>query len=146
MRDQKILLVEDDADEEELALIALAKSGAPRNEIDVVRDGQEALDYLLAEGDYANRNIRDIPRVVFLDINLPKLSGLEVLKRIRENETTSIVPIVILTSSDEQQDMLEGYRNGANSYIRKAYDFDEFIANIGALRNYWLTLNMIPND
>ena len=146
MRAQQILLVEDNADEEELALIALSKSGVARDEVKVVRDGQEAIDYLFAQGDYSDRDIKEVPKVVFLDINLPKLNGLEVLKKIRCNETTSVIPIVILTSSDEQTDMLEGYRSGANSYVRKAYDFDEFIANIKAMREYWLNLNLIPHE
>lgn len=142
MADNKILLVEDNPDEEELALIALKRSGVPEEGVVVARDGQEALDYLLGQGKYASRDVNDIPRVVFLDINLPKLNGLEVLKRIRKNETTSIVPIVILTSSDEQRDLLQGYKLGANSFIRKAYDFDEFLANIKALSKYWLELNL----
>lgn len=142
MERAKILLVEDDADEEELALIAFRRSGVAGNDIFVARDGQEAVDYLFAEGNYTQRNARAIPQVVFLDLNLPKLNGFEVLKRLRNDERTSLLPIVVLTSSDEQRDMLEGYKLGANSFIRKALDFDEFSENIRELRKYWLDLNL----
>ncbi len=141
----KILLVEDNPDEEELALIAFERSGVPAKKIFVARDGQEALDYLTAEGDFSDRDIRETPSVVFLDINLPKLNGLEVLRRIRSDKRISLVPIVLLTSSDEQSDLLEGYRSGANSFIRKPYDFNEFITNINALGNYWLDMNLTPH-
>ncbi|MCG8672816.1 MAG: response regulator [Pseudomonadales bacterium] len=142
MDNHKILLVEDNADEEELALIAFRRSGVDGGDIFVARDGQEALDYLFAEGQYTARNARAIPKVVFLDINLPKLNGFEVLKRLRGDDRTSVIPIVVLTSSDEQRDLLEGYRLGANSFVRKALDFDEFIDNVCELRKYWLDLNL----
>lgn len=142
----KILLVEDNPDEEELALIAFERSGISEKNIFVARDGQEAIDYMLAEGTFSARDVREVPKVVFLDINLPKLSGLEVLRRIRSDKRTSMVPIVLLTSSDEQRDMLEGYRSGANSFIRKPYDFNEFISNINMLGNYWLDLNLTPHE
>ena len=142
----KILLVEDNPDEEELALIAFERSGVSGKSIFVVRDGQEAVDYLLAEGTFLDRDMKDMPKVIFLDINLPKLNGLEVLKRIRNDMRISLIPVVLLTSSDEESDMLEGYRSGANSFIRKPYDFNEFISNINLLGNYWLNLNLIPNE
>ncbi len=141
----KILLVEDDPDEEQLALIAFQQSGI-RDCVVVARDGQEAVDYMLAQGAHKERDIKDVPRVVFLDINLPKLSGLEVLKRIRNDSRTSMVPIVLLTSSDEPRDKVEGYRSGANSFIRKPHDFDQFIANIHELGSYWLDLNNSPYE
>ncbi len=142
MSNHKILLVEDNADEEELALIAFRRSGVESDDIFVARDGQDAVDYLFAEGKYQARNPEEAPKVVFLDINLPKLNGFEVLKRIRADRRTSAVPIVVLTSSDEQRDLLETYRLGANSFIRKALDFDEFIDNVKELRKYWLDLNL----
>lgn len=141
----KILLVEDDPDEEKLALTAFQQSGI-REQVIVARDGQEAVDYLLGQGSHKGRDPKDVPRVVFLDINLPKLSGLEVLKRIRSDARTSLVPVVLLTSSDVQSDKEEGYRSGANSFIRKPHDFDQFIANINALGNYWLALNTSPYE
>lgn len=141
----KILLVEDDPDEEQLAMAAFKLSGM-RDCVAVVRDGQEAVDYMLGEGQHKDRDLNDVPRVVFLDINLPKLNGLEVLKRIRTNARTSLVPVVLLTSSDELSDKLEGYRSGANSFIRKPHDFDQFIANIYELGNYWLDLNAAPYE
>lgn len=145
MANKTILLVEDDPDEERLAMVAFKQSGISDNVV-VARDGQEAVDYLLAQGSHTGRNIKDIPRVVFLDINLPKLSGIEVLKRVRSDARTSLVPVVLLTSSDEQRDKEDGYRFGANSFIRKAHDFDQFIANINELGNYWLALNTPPYE
>ena len=146
MSSHKILLVEDNADEEELALIAFRRSGVESDDIFVARDGQEAIDYLFAEGRFQARNPEEAPKVVFLDINLPKLNGFEVLKRIRSDRRTSIVPIVVLTSSDEQRDLFETYRLGANSFVRKALDFDEFIENVKELRKYWLDLNLTAYD
>ena len=127
-----ILLVEDNPDEEELALIAFKKSGVDMH-INVARDGQEAVDYLFAQGDYQARVAEPLPMVVFLDINLPKLSGLEVLKILRNDERTKLVPVVLLTSSDEEQDMIDGYSSGANSYIRKPFDFNDFLLQIKIL-------------
>jgi DNA-binding response OmpR family regulator len=138
-----ILLVEDNPDEEELALIAFKKSGIDR-EIAVTRDGQEAVDYMLAQGQYHERDVKALPTVIFLDINLPKLSGLEVLKILRLDERTKLVPVVLLTSSDEEQDMIDGYSLGANSYIRKPFDFNEFLLQIKTLGNYWINNNRTP--
>lgn len=140
MTNNTILLVEDDPDEERLALVAFKQSGI-RDQVVVARDGQEAIDYLLAQGVHTNRAANDLPRVVFLDINLPKINGIDVLKRVRSNKATSLLPVVLLTSSDEKCDREEGYRCGANSFVRKAHDFDEFIANIHDLSKYWLGLN-----
>jgi len=138
-----ILLVEDNPDEEELALIAFKKSGIDRK-IEVARDGQEAVDYMLAQGEYHDRDVKALPSVIFLDINLPKLSGLEVLKILRNDERTKLVPVVLLTSSDEEQDMIDGYASGANSYIRKPFDFNEFLLQIKTLGNYWIDNNRTP--
>ena len=138
-----ILLVEDNPDEEELALIAFKKSGIDRN-IEVARDGQEAIDYMLAQGEFQERDVTALPSVIFLDINLPKLSGLEVLKILRNDERTKLVPVVLLTSSDEEQDMIDGYSSGANSYIRKPFDFNEFLLQIKTLSTYWLDNNRTP--
>jgi two-component system, response regulator len=145
MTAQTILLVEDDPDEEQLALFAFQQSGF-QDQVVVARDGQEAVDYMLAQGAHCNRDISDIPRVVFLDINLPKLNGFEVLKAIRGNATTSLVPIVLLTTSDQACDRIEGYRHGANSFVRKPDDLDKFVASIHELGNYWLELNTPAYD
>lgn len=145
MTAQTILLVEDDPDEEELALFAFQQSGI-KDQVVVARDGQEAVDYMLAQGPHHGRDIKDVPRVVFLDINLPKLSGFDVLKAIRGNNTTSLVPIVLLTTSDQASDRLEGYRHGANSFVRKPNDLDKFVASIHELGNYWLEVNSPPYD
>ena len=142
----KILLVEDNPDEEELALFAFKKTGVDKKDIAVVRDGQEAVDYLYAEGEYKDRDINDCPRVVFLDLNIPKIHGLEVLKRLRSDARTAMLPVVILTSSDEQSDIKEGYRSGANSYICKPFDFEKFVSNIKHMGNYWLDINVTPNE
>ncbi|MFT6122981.1 MAG: DNA-binding response OmpR family regulator [Oleiphilaceae bacterium] len=138
-----ILLVEDNPDEEALALIAFKKSGIDQ-QIAVARDGQEAVDYMLAQGVYHERDVKALPSVIFLDINLPKLSGLEVLKILRQEERTKLVPVVLLTSSDQEQDMIDGYSLGANSYIRKPFDFNEFLLQIKTLGNYWIDNNRTP--
>lgn len=145
MTSMTILLVEDDPDEEDLALIAFEQSGI-KDHVVVARDGQEAVDYLLAQGSYKDRNVHDVPKVVLLDINLPKLSGIEVLKAIRSDARTSLIPIVLLTTSDQVSDRLEGYRYGANSFVRKPHDLDEFISSINELGNYWLALNNPPYE
>ena len=139
-----ILLVEDNSDDEALTVRAL-KKGKIKNEVIVVRDGQEALDYLLYEGAYSNRS-KGYPQVVLLDLKLPKVDGLEVLRRIRENEPTKMLPIVILTSSREEKDLAAGYAGGANSYIVKPVDMDQFTQAIQQLQLYWLVLNEPPSD
>jgi two-component system response regulator len=138
-----ILLVEDNPDDEVLALRALRKNKV-LNEVVVVRDGVEALDYLFATGAYTGRNTSLMPEVILLDLKLPKVDGLEVLRRIRADERTKLLPVVILTSSNEEKDLVESYKLGANSYIRKPVDFTQFIEAVGQLRLYWLVLNEPP--
>lgn len=143
MSDRPILLVEDNADDETLALRAFKKMNIC-NEVVVARDGVEALDYLFGEGSFAGRDVNCQPSLVLLDIKLPKIDGLEVLKRIRATPATQILPVVILTSSREEQDMITGYTSGANSYVRKPIDFNEFLTAVGQLGVYWLLLNELP--
>jgi two-component system, response regulator len=138
-----ILLVEDNPDDEALTLRALKKNNIG-NEIVVVRDGVEALDFLFCTGVYADRESHNLPQVVLLDLKLPKLDGLEVLRRIRAQESTRLLPVVILTSSKEEQDRLNGYSLGANSYVQKPVDFDQFIGAVRQLGLYWLILNEPP--
>ncbi|MBB3065366.1 response regulator [Limibacillus halophilus] len=138
-----ILLVEDNPDDEALTLRAFDKNKI-RNSIVVAHDGAEALDYLFGAGSYEGRDVADQPQVVLLDLKLPKISGLDVLKRIREDKRTRYLPVVILTSSKEDQDVIEGYRLGANSYVRKPVNFDEFIEAAKQLGLYWLLLNESP--
>jgi len=138
-----ILLVEDNADDEELMLRALRKSNV-LNEIVVARDGVEALDYLFAEGRYAGRDLRIMPQLVLLDLKLPKIDGLEVLRRLRADPRTDLLPVVILTSSTEEQDRIAGYGLGANSYVRKPVDFNQFVESARQLGLYWLVLNEPP--
>jgi two-component system response regulator len=143
MNSKIILLVEDNPDDEALALRALKKSKI-ENKVIVVRDGTEALDFLFCKGAYVNRNPREIPQLILLDLKLPKVDGLEVLRRIRADERTRLLPVVILTSSKEEQDLIRGYDNGANSYVRKPVDFNEFIEAARQLGLYWLGLNETP--
>lgn len=138
-----ILLVEDNPDDEALTLRALKKNNIG-NELFVVRDGAEALEFLFCTGAYADRDPRKKPEVILLDLKLPKVDGLEVLRRIREEESTSLLPVVILTSSKEEQDRINGYKLGANSYVRKPVDFTEFVDAVRQLGLYWLVLNEAP--
>jgi len=138
-----ILLVEDNPDDEALTLRALEKNKV-RNDVVVVRDGAEALDYLFASGAYASRNVSEFPQVVLLDLKLPKVDGFEVLRRVRSDERTRLLPVVILTSSKEEQDLINGYALGANSYIRKPVDFIQFTEAVRHLGLYWLVLNEPP--
>jgi two-component system response regulator len=138
-----ILLVEDNPDDEELTLRALQKNRIT-NHVVVARDGAEALDYLFATGTHAGRDASDLPQVVLLDLKLPKIDGLEVLRRLRLNDATKLLPVVILTSSNEEQDRLKGYGLGANSYVRKPVDFGKFTEAVGQLGLYWLLLNEQP--
>jgi CheY-like chemotaxis protein len=143
MEDKMILLVEDNPDDEALTLRALKKNHIG-NEVFVVRDGAEALDFLFCTGAYADRNPHDMPQIILLDLKLPKVDGLEVLRRIRADERTRLLAVVILTSSNEEQDLIEGYKKGANSYIRKPVDFNQFAEAIRQLGLYWLVLNEPP--
>ncbi len=139
----RILLVEDNPDDELLTLRALKRNHIA-NEVVVVRDGVEALEYLFATGVYAWRDPGDLPQVVLLDLKLPKVDGLQVLKRIRSDERTRLLPVVILTSSDEERDVVESYKLGANSYVRKPVEFEQFVEAIRQLGLYWLVLNRPP--
>lgn len=138
-----ILLVEDNADDVALTLRAFKRSHL-MNPLVVVRDGVEALDFLFARGAYADRAGKPLPTLVILDLKLPKLDGLGVLKALREDARTALLPIVILTSSKEEQDVISGYKFGANSYVRKPVDFVEFVEAVKVLGIYWLALNQIP--
>lgn len=143
MKEKVILLVEDSERDEELALRALRKNNI-KNEVVVARDGEEALDYMFGTGGYAGRNPADVPTLVLLDIKLPKIDGLEVLRRLRADERTKLAPVVILTSSKEDTDRLQGYTSGANSYVRKPIEFSEFAEAVRQLGLYWLILNEPP--
>jgi len=140
MENKTILLVEDNADDEALTFRALTKNNIG-NQLVVVRDGAEALEYLFGTEQYSGRDINLAPQMVLLDLNLPKVSGLEVLRQLRANERTKHLPVVILTSSNEEQDLLRGYDYGANSYVRKPVDFNQFIESVRQLGLYWLILN-----
>jgi two-component system response regulator len=138
-----ILLVEDNADDEVLTLRALRQNNI-LNKVDVARDGAEALDYLFCQGAHKTRDPSQKPAIVMLDLKLPKVDGLEVLRRIRSEERTRLMPVVILTSSKEEQDLINGYSLGANSYIRKPVDFKQFVSAVGQIGLYWLVLNEPP--
>ncbi|HUJ76708.1 MAG TPA: response regulator [bacterium] len=138
-----ILLVEDNEDDEIMTLRSLKRSNLA-NPVIVARDGQEALDYLFGQGAYAGRDVKDLPQVVLLDLKLPKLSGLQVLEQIRNREETRLLPVVILTSSDEEQDMVESYRLGGNSYVRKPVAFSGLSDSVQQLGLYWLLINKTP--
>ena len=143
MTNKPILLVEDNPDDEALTLRALQMNKI-QNEVIVARDGVQALDYLFGTGKYAGRDARETPAVMLLDLKLPKVDGLEVLKRVRAQENMRLLPVVILTSSKEDQDVLSSYSLGCNSYVRKPVDFDEFIKAANQLGLYWLLLNEPP--
>ncbi len=140
MPNNAILLIEDNPDDEALTLRALKKKNIA-NEVVVARDGAEALDYLFAKGAFKDRDGSILPAVVLLDLKLPKIDGLEVLKGIRADQRTRFLPVVVLTSSNEEQDLLNSYSHGCNSYIRKPVDFDDFAEAIAHLGLYWLVLN-----
>jgi two-component system, response regulator len=140
MKSKIILLIEDNPDDEALMLRALKKNNIA-NEIVVAHDGIEALDYLFAQGEYAGRDLRQMPELVLLDLKLPKLDGLEVLKRMRADDRTRFVPVVVLTTSTEQRDIVSSYEFGANSFVQKPIDFVEFIDATRQLGTYWLLVN-----
>lgn len=143
MDNRTILLVEDNPDDEALTLRALRKNNI-LNEVVVARDGAEALDYLFSRGAHAGRDWHEQLAITLLDLKLPKVDGLEVLQEIRANPSTQLLPVVILTSSKEEQDLINGYRLGANSYIRKPVDFNQFMEAVRSLGLYWLLLNEPP--
>lgn len=143
MKDKVILLVEDNPDDVELTKMAFKKKNIA-NKLIVAKDGVEALDYLFGKGMYAGRDIKDLPVVILLDLKLPKIDGLEVLKNIRQNQSTRLTPVVILTSSSEEKDLLDGYGLGANSYVCKPVKFEEFLEAMGHLGLYWLLWNAPP--
>ncbi len=140
MENKTILLVEDNADDEDLTVRALRKNNIV-NEVFVARDGVEALDYLFGQGAHAGRDLRSMPQVVLLDLKLPKLDGLGLLRRLRADDRTKCLPVVILTSSNEEKDRIDGYNLGANSYVRKPVDFNQFSEAARQLGLYWLVLN-----
>jgi two-component system response regulator len=143
MRNNTILLVEDNPDDEILALRALKKNNI-LNEVIVAHDGAEALDYLFATGQYEGRDLADWPVVVLLDLKLPKVDGLSVLQCLRADERTRLQPVVVLTSSSEEEDILHSYSLGVNSYVRKPVDFEQFLKAVGLLGMYWLLVNVPP--
>ena len=143
MNEKVVLLVEDNPDDVELTLRAFKKNNL-LNEVVVAQDGVEALDYLFGTGAYAGRDTTALPQLVLLDLNLPRLGGLEVLRRIRDDERTKLLPVVILTTSKEEQDRLQSYLLHANSYIRKPVDFEQFSQAVQQLGLYWLVLNEAP--
>ncbi|MGD0354533.1 MAG: response regulator [Dehalococcoidia bacterium] len=143
MKNKVILLVEDNPSDIKLTKRALEQSQIT-NELIVAEDGGDALDYLFGTGQYAGRDIRIIPAVVLLDLKLPRIDGLDVLKKIRANDLTSLLPVVILTSSDQEEDIITSYKLGANSYIRKPVDFNQFAEAVRTLGLYWLLLNEPP--
>ncbi|MBW4424964.1 MAG: response regulator [Nostoc desertorum CM1-VF14] len=138
-----ILLVEDNPDDEALTLRALKKNNI-MNDVVVARDGVEALDYLFGKGAYADRDMNVMPHLILLDLKLPKMDGLEVLRHLRADDRTKILPVVILTSSKEEQDLINGYSLGANSYVRKPVDFSQFSESVRQLGLYWFVLNESP--
>ena len=138
-----LLLVEDNPDDEELTLLAFENSRIS-NQVVVAHDGVEALDYLFGTGMYANRDLSVMPALILLDLQLPRINGLEVLERLRADDRTKLLPVVILTTSNEQQDLINSYNLGCNSYIRKPVDYDRFITVVQQLGMYWLLINEPP--
>jgi len=138
--DKLILLVEDNPDDEELTLLAL-RQGNIANQVAVTRDGVEALDYVFCTGKYAGRDKSEVPQVILLDLKLPKLGGLEVLQRLRADPVGALIPVVVLTSSSEEEDLVASYRLGANSYVRKPVAFQAFAEAVQRVRLYWLLVN-----
>lgn len=143
MEEKIILLVEDNPDDVDLTLRALKKNNIT-NKVIIAKDGVEALDYLHGTGMYVGRDVKELPVVIMLDLKLPKMNGLEVLRNIRQDELNRLIPVVILTSSAEQEDVVEGYKFGANSYIRKPVDFEQFVEAVKILGLYWTLWNEPP--
>lgn len=143
IQDETILLVEDNPDDIELTMRAFRKNNIANN-IVVTHDGVEALDYLFGHGDYTERDTAEIPRLILLDLKMPKMDGLHVLERLRADERTKLTPVVILTSSKEEQDLVSSYKSGANSYVRKPVDFNQFLEAVRQIGLYWLLINESP--
>jgi two-component system, response regulator len=143
MKNTRILMVEDNPDHQELTLMTLTENNV-RNEIVVANDGLEALEYLFGTGRHEGRDARDVPALILLDLKLPKLNGIEVLRRVREDDRTRYVPVVILTSSSEEEDIVASLENGANSYVRKPVDFGRFVEQVQRLQVYWLLVHEPP--
>ena len=143
MDNRTILLVEDNLDDVELTIRALKRNNI-KNEVTVVNNGAEALDFLFGKGKFSDRDLSNMPTVILLDLKLPKVDGLEVLRQLRANERTRYLPVVILTSSKEEQDIINGYKLGVNSYVRKPVDFNQFADAVSHLGLYWLLLNESP--
>jgi len=144
-KEDTILLVEDNPDDVELTLRAFRKNNIA-NDIVIARDGAEALEYLFGNGVHADRDANDMPRIILLDLKMPKVDGLQVLERLRADERTRLTPVVILTSSKEEQDLVSGYKSGANSYVRKPVDFNEFTEAVRQIGLYWLLINETPHQ
>ena len=143
MKAKKILVVEDSPDDQELIRMAL-EDGHIANEFVALNDGAQAIDYLFGRGQYAGRDLSDSPLVILLDMKLPKVNGLEVLQQVRADSRTSLIPVVMLTSSNEEKDIVASYKNGVNSYVRKPVDFNQFMEAVKQLKLYWLILNETP--
>ena len=143
MKAKKILLVEDSQDDQELIRMAFEEEQVT-NEIVTLSDGAQALDYLFGRGAYAGRDVSDTPLVITLDIKLPKVNGLEVLQQLRADPRTSLIPVVMLTSSNEERDILTSYENRVNSYVRKPVDFNQFTEAVKQVKRYWVLLNEVP--
>jgi len=143
MNSIEILLVEDSMEDAELTMLALSQSHLSNNLLHVT-DGAEALDYIFAKGEYVGRNVHDIPKVILLDLKMPKIGGMEVLRQIREDERTKAIPIVIMTSSKEEKDIVESYKLGVNSYVVKPVGFDSFAKAVAELGFYWMMVNQSP--
>lgn len=143
MKNRYILLIEDNQDDIDLTLRAFKKHRLV-NDINVIKDGAEAVEFIFCTGRYASRDIADVPAFILLDLNLPKVNGMEILKQIRDNPKTKCIPVIILTSSKHDQDVINGYSLGVNSYIRKPVDFNKFMEAISQIEAYWLILNEPP--
>lgn len=140
----EILLVEDNSNDAELTIRALSKHNLA-NKLHWVKDGAEALEYIYGKGAYSGRDINNLPKIIFLDLKLPKVDGLELLRELKSNENTKITPVVVMTSSKEEKDIVESYRLGSNSYIQKPVNFDNFTETVAKLGMYWMLLNKVPN-
>jgi two-component system response regulator len=144
LQNETILLVEDNPDDVELTMRAFRKNNIANNVV-VARDGVEALDYLFGRGAYVSRNTADIPRLILLDLKMPRMDGLHVLEQLRADERTRLIPVVILTSSKEDQELIHSYKSGANSYVRKPVDFSQFLEAVRQIGLYWLLINESAN-